>query len=219
MSKASVIMIAWSPNEHRMRVMQKTLKSLRKNTQKPYELIVVDNGPKEQTRLIAKYTPDKHIINPVNRNVGPSRNQGAAEATGDYLAFVDNDIIYFPNWLNRCIEALEQYPKRKLVATAVKTHPMKQAFNWYRELGEYQLYWRCAGMAMVMSRGAYEEVGPFEELRTNVGHQWCLRMRAKKYVFIHHPTWTGRHVGQTSYHYKHQQWNAETGTWTDKESK
>lgn len=218
MNDTSIVLISWCPNDYRLKVLRQSLESLRAHTKRPHTLVVVDNGPQEQTHLIHEYNPDIHLINPVNRNVGPSRNQGAAATDSKYIAFVDNDIGYFPGWLDATIGVLEEYPDRRLVASAVKNHPMKLAKNRAGKLDHYDIYRRCAGMAMVMRRSTYDEAGGFHETKTNVGHQWCMAMKRHGYLFIHDPAWRGRHIARkASYHYKKQQFVPETGQWVNKQ--
>jgi glycosyltransferase involved in cell wall biosynthesis len=219
----SVIMIAWSNDAYRMKVLRQTLESYKAHTFMEHQWVIVDNGPAAQTDVIRTYHPDIHIIPRVNVGVAKARNLGARLATGDYLAFMDSDIGYFPHWLEKCVEALVKYPDRKLVASAVKNKPMCLKKYYAGKLDEYDLYTRCAGMAMVMRRETYETCGPFHERKTNVGHQWCSVMRANKYRFIHHPDWMGRHIARKpSYHYKKERFIPETGLWVPripKESK
>ncbi len=61
----------------------------------PYEIIVVndgskDNGPARVAALALKQDCI-HLINQENQGVGAARNRGLAEASGDYIFFVDAD--------------------------------------------------------------------------------------------------------------------------------
>jgi glycosyltransferase involved in cell wall biosynthesis len=212
----TIVMISWSPTPYRLKVLGQSLGSLRAHTQRPYRLIVVDNGPEQQTCKIREFEPDIHLINHVNKNVGPSRNQGAALVDTEFVVFADNDIGYFPGWLNATIGALKKYSQRKLIASVVKNAPMMLSKYVIGPLDDYVLYRRCAGMSMVMRMSTYHELGGFSKKRTNVGHWFCHIARKRRYAFIHHPEWTGRHLAKSSYHYKRQQFIPETGKWISK---
>lgn len=217
MRDVSVVLISWCPNDYRLKLLTQSLASLRAHTHVRYTLIVVDNGPDEQTQIIEDYSPDIHIINEINRGVGVSRNDGAAATDSTYLAFVDSDIGYFPGWLGKCIDALEAYPERELIASAVKNKPMRLSKYDKGTLGEYTLHERCAGMAMVMKRTVYEKLGRFHERKTNVGHCFCAAAKKRGVRFLHHPDWHGRHLGRKSaYHYKREVFDPATGLWTPK---
>ena len=214
----SIVMIAWSPNDYRMRIMRQSFASLKSHTHRDHLLVVVDNGPAEQTAFLNDQSIDVHIVNPVNLGVGKSRNLGAAASATDYIAFIDNDLGYFDGWLDASIEALEKYPDEKLIASAVKNKPMRLPKYDRGMLDEYTLHARCAGMAMVMRRTDYDAIGRFHEQKTNVGHQWCAAMKKRGYRFVHHPDWLGRHIGKVaSYHYKKQQFDPATGLWLAKQ--
>lgn len=81
------------------------LNSLRKQTYKNFEIIVVDNNSIDKTKEIAKrYT--KFIF-----NKGPERsaqvNFGASKAKGKYLYRVDSDFIVEPKVIEECVAKCE----------------------------------------------------------------------------------------------------------------
>lgn len=63
-----------------------------------YEIVVMDNGSKDNTQQIVKGLGFScHVVSGVK--VGELRNRGARIARGDYLAFVDADVEVMPGWL------------------------------------------------------------------------------------------------------------------------
>lgn len=213
MSDIDIVYLSWSPTPERLAVTKRSFLSLKNCTNQEHELIVVDNGPPDQTEWFKDQEIDKHIINPINILPGPARNQGAAEGKARYIAFVDNDIGFYPNWLNNCLDALEKYPDKKLVATARKTKPMKLQKYFRGMLDEYELWAHCAGMCLVMKRESFMELGQWS-YKTSPGGVMCRQMKAHGYKFIWHPTWVCRHMAKSSYHYKKQKFDPKTGTWT-----
>lgn len=78
---------------------------------KNYELIVVSDGSTDKTgTIVTRFAQaNKHIKLvdlATNRGRGAARAAGVAAAKGDYLAFVDADIILPPNWLDNCLNAM-----------------------------------------------------------------------------------------------------------------
>ena len=55
----SIIMATWSPNEYRLNLLKETLKSFEGSVETDYELIIVDNGPEEQTEYLKTKKIDK----------------------------------------------------------------------------------------------------------------------------------------------------------------
>ena len=72
-----------------------------------YELIVVDNGSDDNS-LEEACRAGARVLVKTEVRVGELRNQGAAVANGDYLAFLDADIEVPRNWLSIALERLEQ---------------------------------------------------------------------------------------------------------------
>jgi glycosyltransferase involved in cell wall biosynthesis len=62
------------------------------------EIVIVDNGSTDRTVAICQEYTDRILSHPELR-VGAMRNQGAATATGQVLAFLDADCIADDGWL------------------------------------------------------------------------------------------------------------------------
>ena len=69
-----------------------TLGSLVRQTRQPDEVIVVDNDSQDNTKGV-KYVSEK------TRGIPYARNTGVRNATGDIVAFIDDDCIADENWL------------------------------------------------------------------------------------------------------------------------
>lgn len=73
---------------------QRCLDSLKCQTHRNLEILVIDDGSSDNTLRIAKsYTPDKrfHVFTQEHRGVSSARNHGLEMATGEYFMFVDGD--------------------------------------------------------------------------------------------------------------------------------
>src|SRR5690554_450862 len=68
-----------------------------------YEIIVVDNGSKDNSFSIASEISDKVILAP-NKKVGAVRNLGALESTASWIAFVDADCSIDHDWIERALD-------------------------------------------------------------------------------------------------------------------
>lgn len=77
--------------------------------EEPFEVIVVDNGSEDGTGAIA----ERHrVVTRVLRRArgegpGAARNDGAAVARGEVVAFTDADCVPAPGWLREGLEAME----------------------------------------------------------------------------------------------------------------
>ena len=81
------------------------LEYIRKYTRNPYEVIIIDNASTDGTREFFQASGCKVIANDVNYSYPYTQNQGIRAATGEYLFFLNNDIIVGPDWDQRLIEA------------------------------------------------------------------------------------------------------------------
>ena len=72
--------------------------NLKKNTQHPFELIVIDNASTDASADFFESVGARVIRNPGNYSYPVSQNQGIAVAQGEWLAFLNNDIIVSEGW-------------------------------------------------------------------------------------------------------------------------
>ena len=79
-----------------------TLDSLVRQTRQPDEVIVVDNGSQDNTEGVVSSFANKLNVKYVSektRGIPYARNTGVRNATGDIVAFIDDDCIADENWL------------------------------------------------------------------------------------------------------------------------
>jgi glycosyltransferase involved in cell wall biosynthesis len=90
-----------------------TLDSLLNQQHPPDEVIVVDDhGTKPVSEVLGSQYPEVRVIrHHTNMGVHQARNTGFAEATGDYVYFLDADDILCPEYLKITLKALEENPK------------------------------------------------------------------------------------------------------------
>lgn len=107
----SFIVIAF--NEEK--VISQTLHGiLRQDQLSDFEIIVIDDKSTDKTAKIVQTLSQKNsqiklIQNERNSGRGFSRARGVEVAKGEYIIFVDADIILPKNWISRCMQALSEY--------------------------------------------------------------------------------------------------------------
>lgn len=90
--------------EHRLPFL---LASLQEQTERPWEVLVVDNGSTDASKRVTEGTPGLRWIG-LDRNHGFARavNQGIGEAKGEAVAIVNNDVKLAPDCLQLLAGAL-----------------------------------------------------------------------------------------------------------------
>ena len=84
------------------RFIKDALDSVLTQTYKKMEIVVVDDGSTDDTKLILEdYARYIRTIVQKNEGVAAARNRGIAETHGEYIAFLDGDDVWFSNKLER----------------------------------------------------------------------------------------------------------------------
>ncbi len=85
------IITAIIPTYNSAEVVQRAIESIETQTRKVDEIIVVDDGSRDDTRALLGDRPGIRYAHQPNAGASAARNHGARLATGDWLAFLDAD--------------------------------------------------------------------------------------------------------------------------------
>ncbi|MBQ8535454.1 MAG: glycosyltransferase [Bacilli bacterium] len=85
------------------------LKSVMNQSYKDYEVIVVNDGTKDNSMDIVK-NYDVKVIEQKNQGLSAARNTGVKHAKGDYLIFLDSDDSWNENLLEEISKSLKNNP-------------------------------------------------------------------------------------------------------------
>jgi GT2 family glycosyltransferase len=84
-----------------------TLDGLARLEYDDYEVIVVDDGSTDTTpKIAAEY--DVRLISTPNRGLSRARNEGMEAATGEIVAYIDDDAYPDPHWLTYLVKRFEE---------------------------------------------------------------------------------------------------------------
>lgn len=174
--------------------LSKCLSSLPQQTHPPREIIVVDNASRDRRTRDVALAAAATYIREERPGLDIARNAGALQATGDIVAYTDDDVLLHPRWLEQLTCAFDS-PQigavTGLVLPAELATEAQRHFEtyWgfgkgYREQdydsaafrshrGQVLPAWDIgAGASMAFRREVFQAVGLFDE-RLDVGQAGC----------------------------------------------
>lgn len=105
------------PTFDRCELLRRALDSVLKQTQKPREIIVVDNGSKDHTYEMVSSLFSNVIYLKEKKGVSASRNRGISSAKSNWIALLDSDDVWKPEKLEKQIAFNINNPKYRLIHT------------------------------------------------------------------------------------------------------
>ncbi|MBC5632686.1 glycosyltransferase family 2 protein [Parabacteroides hominis] len=115
------------PLFNKEKVVLKTLESVTKQTFTDFEVVVINDGSTDRSvGIVSQFISDREslsdqpnirLINKPNGGVSSARNRGIQEAKGEYVAFLDADDEWMPDFLYRINELIVKYPMCDVFAT------------------------------------------------------------------------------------------------------
>src|SRR6185369_13852951 len=88
-----------------------TLNSVFAQTFTDFEVIVVDDGSRdgeELERMLEPYRRCVRYVRQENRGAGAARNRGVREARGEFIAFLDSDDLWMPEYLGEQLRFMRE---------------------------------------------------------------------------------------------------------------
>lgn len=101
----------------RPNVLRETLQSIRKQTYKNIEVVVVEDGKNISQPMIEKEFKDLNLVyHATGKKVGRcmAGNIGLEKAHGKYLNFLDDDDLFYADHVETLVKALEKNPEYKI---------------------------------------------------------------------------------------------------------
>ncbi|MBD2310719.1 glycosyltransferase [Desertifilum sp. FACHB-1129] len=101
------------PAYNAQKTILETIDSIQKQTLQDLEIIVINDGSKDNTLEILSKIDDPRlkVFSYENGGLPVARNRGIERATGEYLSFIDADDLWTPDKLETQVEALQANPE------------------------------------------------------------------------------------------------------------
>ncbi len=165
------------PAYNAAKFLPEAIESITSQSLAPSEIIVVDDGSKDDTLSIAQALCDQVVVQE-NQGAGAARNAGVSASSGDYLAFLDADDLWSPDKLSWQWNILESNSALDMVFGHV------QQFVSTDCTLEEAAAWACPTQPMpgylpgtvLVRRSAFDQVGPFRtDLTVGETIDWYVR--------------------------------------------
>jgi GT2 family glycosyltransferase len=147
---ANVSVVVCTHSDERWDELVRAIDSVERQSHAPVELVVVvDHNLALLERARAWWPSAKVVANAGARGLSAARNTGVANASGGVIAFLDDDAVAAPDWLERL---LEPYAQEQVVAVGGRVDPdwVGGRPSWFP--GEFDWVVGCTYTGMPLSR-------------------------------------------------------------------
>jgi GT2 family glycosyltransferase/Flp pilus assembly protein TadD len=215
----SIVVLTWNQLE----CTQECLASIRRHTDHPYEIIIIDNGSTDGSAAWlheqARQDPLLRIVlNAENRGFAAGCNQGIQQSRGAYIMLLNNDVVITPEWLTGMLECFSHSdvgivgPMTNSISGPQKV--MDVSYQGPDELDHFAATFRrryryrrihlrrIVGFCMLFRRSLIEQIGILDE-RFGSGNfeddDLCLRAELEGYRNLVAGDVFIHHVGSASF--------------------
>jgi len=190
MPKISIVTATYNRGD----VLPRAIESIKGQTFRDYEHIIVDDGSTDDTKKVVSHVDDSRIkYVRLNTNMGCAAafNKGVEEARGEYISFLDSDDEYLPQRLEITNKVLDQRSEKiggvfhglRIVGNnKKKSHFIEEKDFTVEDFREQN---PICGTSNTMYRASvFDRVGGFDEqLMSTVDYDFQIRV-AKKFNLV-----------------------------------
>lgn len=209
------------PNYNGERFMKACLESLKKQTYKDFEVILVDNASNDNSVSLAEeiYPDIKTICLDKNYGFSKAVNEGIKASSSKYVILLNNDTESDEQFVEKMVEGIEKSPKIFSCASKMvqfnNRDKIDSAGDYYTIVGctftkgynkstqnfnkTSVVFSSCAGAA-IYRRKVFEKIGYFDEIHFAYLEDVDVGYRAKisGYINVYNPDAVVYHVGSGS---------------------
>lgn len=186
MSQATDTISVIIPAYNAAKFLRAAIESVLAQTLLPQEILVIDDGSKDETAAIAaSFGGIVRCISQENRGLSGARNRGVEESGGELIALLDADDIWLPRKLELQVKQLRRHPKALACFTRTKSvdgqgRVLKEStVPRYPDLVKALLLYSCVvgpPSSALMRRSTFDKVGLFD-INFSQCHDWEMWLR------------------------------------------
>ena len=174
----SVIVVTYN----RAHFLKEALDSIKRQTFKDYEIILVDDGSTDGTKeIVEKYQGIRYIYQE-HSGISRARNTAIKAAKGKWIATLDSDDLWEKDKLQKQTDFLFAHPECRIVFTTYSNFtviPEDKLNSRQHELLQTVTKW-CLPTALI-DRRLFDEIGLFDEaMEYSEDTDWLFRLKFYK---------------------------------------
>jgi glycosyltransferase involved in cell wall biosynthesis len=149
-----------------LNVLKTCLGSIWENTDMPHDLLVFDNGSCPEVVDYLTGARNEHkiqylILSGKNLGKGGAWNIIFDAAPGEIIAYLDNDVYFYPGWLSRSMQILESFPNTGMVTS--------RPFRTNEDLSSTTVKWAMETPGVSIERGDFLTWEVFRDFVMSLG--------------------------------------------------
>lgn len=212
------------PTYNRFHIVESAIRSVLSQTYPYIQLIVADDGSSDQTdELMSKY-PDITYLKLPHGGQAQARNEGLRQAIGNYVATLDSDDTWEPDFLQKCVnlidthnldfvftnwmqdvgngESMDRFSMCKVLEDTLRLHPENTVVLQYEQLRKIYLTGCPSPSSSLLFKRSSLKSNWSSGLR--IADDWCLLMdiiytKPCKAAFTRDILWTKKVDGKNIY--------------------
>ncbi len=192
--KISVILPCFNSHQH----LQQTLDSLRAQTFRDFEIILVDDGSNDPDTVsfLDNMGDDIRMIRQMNMGLPAARNTAIRHAQGKYILPLDCDDWLAPEYLQTAYDLIIQQPEKTFVYSHLAVFGdvkgvLIKNYNFFEQLFLNQLPY-----CLLMPRSAWQELGGYDESMRKGYEDWEFNIRLGRHGYY------GVAMPEAMFHYR-----------------
>jgi len=189
------------PTHNRTALLKRAVQSVLHQTFRSFEVIVVNDAGADVEPMLRSLPCGeaiRHVAHPVNLGTGASRNSGIRAARGKYIAYLDDDDVYYPDHLETLVQLLERGEYLVAYTDACRVDQAERDGEWVTTDRDVPYSWEFDADEILESNHipvlcvmhdvrCVKEVGMFDETLPALEDLDLWIRISRKYAFAHIP--------------------------------
>ena len=186
------------PTYNRPQMLEEAIITVQAQIYKNFEIIVVNDGNENVEDIVMRFNKGEitYVRHPTNKGLGAARNTGIRLSKGKYIAYLDDDDLYYPDHLETLVTFLEKSHFKVAYTDAYKAYQENkngiyvtthhEIFSSQDFDNDYILVNNIAPILCFMhEKFCLDEIGLFDESLTTL-EDWDLWIRMSRKFKIAH---------------------------------